>query len=157
MVYLQGKSWMIHTRVLLGWGSQEVALYKCSAFAFTFTPGPRLATPVVSAPTSPGIVPRLRCWSCRRGDRGTRTSVGLRATSSSSGSSRHITSVDTRMDILSASACVRRHVWILASPCCPCLSTSQPTTEIIIIIIIIINWKTMIANNNSDQNENVNV
>jgi len=32
MVYLQGKSCVIHTWALLGWGSHEQALYKCSAF-----------------------------------------------------------------------------------------------------------------------------
>jgi len=34
MVTLQGKSCVIHTWSLLGWGSHEEALYKCSAFAF---------------------------------------------------------------------------------------------------------------------------
>jgi len=36
MVYLQGKSCVIHTSALLQWGSHEEALYKCSAFTDVF-------------------------------------------------------------------------------------------------------------------------
>jgi len=36
MVTLQGKSCVIHTWALMGWGSHEEVLYKCSAFTFTF-------------------------------------------------------------------------------------------------------------------------